>query len=234
MRRQKKMMSNNLEQEKLLSALEAVRFIKPGQIIGLGTGSTANLLIREIGKMVADGLQIKTVATSNASEELAKSLNIPVVSMDSVDSIDLTIDGTDEFDANLNLIKGGGGALFREKMVARLSKREIIMADSSKKVQKLGAFNVPVEVVPIAVNYAQKQITKIGGTTELRIKNGAIFTTDAGNQILDADFGLINDAKSLSSQIDAIEGVVCHGLFIDLAQIVIMAEGDKTIVFEKG
>ncbi len=227
-------MSNILEQEKLLSALEAVKFIRNGQIVGLGTGSTANLAIKEIGKMVLEGLQITAVATSNASEELAKSLNIPIVTMDSVDSIDLTIDGTDEFDADLNLIKGGGGALFREKMVARLSKSEIIMADSSKKVEKLGAFKVPVEVVPVAVKFVKRQIKTIGGKVNMRIKTGGVFTTDAGNQILDADFGLIENANALSEKINAIEGVVCHGLFIDLAQMVIMAEGEKTIVFEKG
>ena len=226
-------MNKNPDQEKLLAAKEAVKFIENNQIIGLGTGSTANLAIKEIGKMVAEGLQIKGVATSNATEELARSLNIPLVSMDEVDSIDLTIDGTDEFDADLNLIKGGGGALFREKMVARLSKREIIMADSTKKVEKLGAFKVPVEVVPIALNFVQKQIEKQGGTAKIREKNGEIFTTDAGNKILDADFGLIEDAKEVSANLNSIEGVVCHGLFIDLAQMVIMADGDKTIVFEK-
>ncbi len=226
-------MTKNLENEKLLAAKEAVKFIENNQIIGLGTGSTANFAIKEIGKMVAEGLQIKGVTTSNASEELAKSLNIPLLSMDEVDSIDLTIDGTDEFDADLNLIKGGGGALFREKMVARLSKREIIMADSTKKVEKLGAFKIPVEVVPIALNFAEKQLENLGATAKIREKNGAIFTTDAGNKILDADFGLIEDAREISEKLNAIEGVVCHGLFIDLAQMVIMADGDKMIVFEK-
>jgi ribose 5-phosphate isomerase A len=226
-------MNKNPAQEKLLAAKEAVKFIENDQIIGLGTGSTANLAIREIGKMVAEGLQIKGVATSNATEELAKSLNIPIVSMDEVDSIDLTIDGTDEFDSDLNLIKGGGGALFREKMIARLSKREIIMADSTKKVEKLGAFKIPVEIVPIALIFANKQIEKIGGTAKIREKNGEIFTTDAGNKILDADFGFIEDAKEISAKLNAIEGVVCHGLFIDLAQMVIMADGDKIVMFEK-
>lgn len=226
-------MNKNLEQEKLLSAREAVKFIENGQIIGLGTGSTANLAIREIGKMVAEGLEISGVATSNRSEELARSMNIPLLSMDAVDSIDLTIDGTDEFDADLNLIKGGGGALFREKMIARLSKREIIMADSTKKVEALGAFKIPVEVVPIALNFARKQIEKLGATAKVRKKNGAEFTTDAGNKILDADFGLLEDAGEVSAKLDAIEGVVCHGLFIGLAQMVIMADGEETVKFEK-
>ncbi len=222
----------NLEDEKLLAAKEAVKFIKPNQIIGLGTGSSANFAIKEIGKMVADGLDIKGVPTSDKTEDLAKSLNIPLLSIDEVDAIDLTIDGTDEFDADLNLIKGGGGALFREKMVARLSKKEIIICDSSKKVDFLGAFKVPVEVVPIALKYAKKQLEKINGIGQVREKDGEIFTTDAGNHIIDVDFGEIKDANNLSEKISGIEGVVCHGLFIGLATMVIMAEDNNIVILE--
>lgn len=217
----------NLEDEKLLAAKEAVKFIEPNQIIGLGTGSSANFAIKEIGVMVAEGLTVKGVPSSNKTEELAKSLGIPLVDIDEVDAIDLTIDGTDEFDADLNLIKGGGGALFREKMVARLSKKEIIICDSTKKVDVLGAFKVPVEVVPMALHFAQKQIKKIGGIGQIREKDGKKFVTDAGNYIIDADFGAIADANSLSDNLNNIEGVVCHGLFIGLATMVIMANGDK-------
>lgn len=223
----------NLEKEKFLAAAEAVKLIKDNQIIGLGTGSTAEFAVREIGKLVEKGLKIKSVPTSNKTAELAKSLNIPLISLDEVDSIDLTIDGTDEFDANLNLIKGGGGALFREKMVARLTEKEVIIADSSKKVDVLGAFKVPVEVVPIALNYAQKQIEKIGGATKIREKDGKIFVTDAGNKILDADFGEIKEANDISEKLNAIEGVVCHGLFINLANIVIMSKGNEIKVFNR-
>lgn len=226
-------MSEKLKKEKEITAKEAVKHVENGQIIGLGTGSTANLAIKEIGKMVADGLEIKGVPTSDASEELAKSLNIPLLSIDDVRVIDLTIDGTDEFDADLNLIKGGGGALFREKMVARLSDREIIIADSSKRVEKLGAFKVPVEIVPIALNFAQNQIKELGGNAKIREKDGEVFTTDAGNKILDADFGLIENVLDISFKINNIEGVVCHGLFINLATMVIMADGDDIEVFEK-
>lgn len=226
-------MSEKLKREKELAAKEAVKHIETDQIIGLGTGSTADLAIIEIGKMIGDGLRIKGVPTSDASEKLAKSLNIPLLSIDDVQAIDLTIDGTDEFDADLNLIKGGGGALFREKMVARLSEREIIIADSSKKVERLGAFKVPVEVVPIAVNFARNQIREIGGTAKIREKDGEVFTTDAGNKILDADFGLIKNVLDISFKINNIEGVVCHGLFINLATMVIMADGDEIKTFEK-
>lgn len=223
----------NLAEEKLLAAKEAVKLIKNNQIVGLGTGSTAELAIREIGKLVAQGLKIKGVPTSNAAAELAESLKIPLIGLDEVDSIDLTIDGTDEFDADLNLIKGGGGALFREKMVARSTEKEVIIADSSKKVETLGKFKVPVEVVPIAVHFAEKQIEKLGAASQIRKKNGEIFVTDAGNRILDADFGEINDVTTLSEKLNAFEGVVCHGLFINLAQLVIMAKGSEILIFTR-
>lgn len=223
----------NLENEKLLAAREAVKFVGENQIIGLGTGSTAKYAVEEIGKLVAEGLPIKCVATSNKTAELAESLNIKLLSMDEVETIDLTIDGADEFDADLNLIKGGGGALFREKMVARLSKKLIIISDSTKKVEQLGAFKVPVEVVPIALNFAKKQIEKIGGKSELRKRNGEVFITDAGNNILDADFGLIENVSEISGKLNAVEGVVCHGLFINLAQTVIMGTDSETQIFSK-
>ena len=223
----------NLENEKLIAAREAVKFVRENQIIGLGTGSTAKFAVEEIGKLVAEGLQIKCVATSDKTAEQAESLNIKLVPIDEVETIDLTIDGADEFDSDLNLIKGGGGALFREKMVARLSKNVIIIADSTKKVEKLGAFKIPVEVVPIAVNFARKQIEKIGGKTILRERNNEIFTTDAGNNILDADFGLIENVFEISDKLNAIEGVVCHGLFINLAQTVIMGKDSDVEIYEE-
>ncbi len=223
----------NLENEKLIAAREAVKFVEENQIVGLGTGSTAKYAVEEIGKLVAEGLKIKCVATSNQTAELAESLNIKLISMDEARAIDLTIDGADEFDADLNLIKGGGGALFREKMVARLSKKVVIIADSTKKVETLGAFKVPVEVVPVAINFTRKQIEKIGGKAKIRGKNNEIFVTDAGNNILDADFGLIENVSELSDKLNAVEGIVCHGLFIDLAQTVIMGKDSETIIFEK-
>ncbi len=223
----------NLDEEKLQAAQEAVKFIENDQIIGLGTGSTAKFAVIEIGKLVKNGLKIKAVPTSNATAELAASLHIPLISLDEVDSIDVTIDGTDEFDARLNLIKGGGGALFREKMVARMTEREIIIADSTKKVDVLGKFKVPVEVVPFAVHYAQKQIEKINGSSQIRVKDGKTFVTDAGNHIIDADFGEIIDADKTSEKLNSIEGVVCHGLFIGLAQTVIMAQDGELTIYDR-
>lgn len=219
--------------EKQLAAKEAVKFVKDGQIVGLGTGSTAYFAIAEIGELVESGLHIKAIPTSAQTEKQAESLGISLVSIDDVDEIDVTIDGTDEFDDQLNLIKGGGGALLKEKMVAKITKKQIIIADSSKKVEKLGAFKIPVEVLPFTVFYVQKQIKKLGGKGEIRQKNGMEFLTDEQNYIIDADFGLMDDPYKISDQLNNIEGVVCNGLFLDLADIVIIGNGEEVLTFEK-
>lgn len=226
-------MIKDLENEKFLAAKEAVKYIKSHQIIGLGTGSTAFYAIREIGEMVSKGLKIKAVATSNKTEELAVSFGIPIVQLDEIDEIDVTIDGADEFDANLNLIKGGGGALLREKMIARISRKEIIIADSSKKVDVLGKIKVPVEVTPFTLNYVMKRLLQISGIGEIRERNGQNFITDTGNLIIDTDFGKITNPIEISDKIDRIEGVVCHGLFINLTRQIIMGKDDGTAIFER-
>ncbi|MDH3493342.1 MAG: ribose-5-phosphate isomerase RpiA [Acidobacteriota bacterium] len=223
---------NNAENEKRLAALEAVKHVEDGMTVGLGTGSTAYFAIEAVGGMVADGLSIKAVPTSAATEEQARGLNIPLVTIDDVDEIDLTIDGTDEWDDDLNLIKGGGGALLKEKMVARFTTKQIIIADSSKRVEKLGAFRIPVEVLPFAVNFAAKRIADMGGSGEIRMREGIYFQTDEKNLIIDADFGLIRDPYLIEHDLNQIEGVVCNGLFLDLADMVIVGRGDGVEVFE--
>ena len=224
---------NQADSEKKLAALEAVKLIRDNQVIGLGTGSTVFYVIEKVGELVKAGLSITAVSTSEKTTAQAAALNIPLIEFDAIEAIDLTIDGADEFDENLNLIKGGGGALLREKMVARLSKQEIIIADSSKKSDVLGKFKVPVEVTPYTVNYVIKRVAEIGGAGLVRQKNNINFVTDTGNLIIDTDFGAIENPANLSDEIDRIEGVVCHGLFINLAHLVIMAEGDKIITYEK-
>lgn len=221
------------ESEKKSAALEAVKFIKSDQIIGLGTGSTVFYAIEKIGELVTSGLKIKAVSTSQKTTDQAKALNIPLIEFDTVEAIDLTIDGADEFDANLNLIKGGGGALLKEKMVANISRQEIIVTDSSKKVNVLGKFKVPVEVTPFTVNYVIKKLAQIGGAGLVRNKNTQLFVTDTGNLIIDTDFGFISNPAQLSDKINQIEGVACHGIFINLAHRVIMAKKDKILYFEK-
>lgn len=226
-------MHTHPEKEKQLAAKEAVTFIKDGQIVGLGTGSTIFFAIEEIGRLVKSGLQIKGVATSDASYQQAIALGIPMLNIKDVDRIDITIDGTDEFDDNLQLIKGGGGALFKEKIVASLSRQKIIIADSSKKVDVLGKFKVPIEVVPFAVNYVRQQLQKLGGRGEIRIKNGQTFVTEQGNYIIDGDFGLINEPVVLSMRLNEIDGILVHGLFVNMANSVIMGVHETTVTFTR-
>lgn len=228
-------MSKDLEIEKELAAKEAVKLVKDNQIVGLGTGSTAYYVVKEIGKLVADGLNIKAIPTSNKTGELAQGLGITLVDINTVDHIDITIDGADEFNRDLVLIKGGGGALLKEKIVASITTREIIIADSSKKVEQLGKFPLPVEVIPFASNYVQRKLSELNGVGKLRIKEGKPFITDEGNYILDTDFGFITDPVALSNELNKIEGIVCHGLFIGLAERVIMGVGDtaSTVVFKR-
>lgn len=219
------------ENEKRLAALEAVKFVQPGSIVGLGTGSSAYFATQRIAELVKEGLQIEAVATSENTASLAESLGIPLLDFNQVHSIDITIDGADEFTSDLKLIKGGGGALFREKIVASMTKHEIIIADSSKLVDQLGAFTVPIEVVPFALNHVVKEIKLLHGSPVLRKKSGHLFITDNGNYILDADFGLIGDPERLSNDLNNIEGILVHGIFLNLAAKVIMGDGDQVVFF---
>ncbi|MBO9619822.1 MAG: ribose-5-phosphate isomerase RpiA [Niabella sp.] len=220
------------EQEKKNAALEAVSYIKNGQIIGLGTGSTAYFAILRIGELVTNGLAIKAIPTSEETKRLATELGIPLIDVNDVNAIDVTIDGADEFTPGLQLIKGGGGALLREKIVASITKQQIIIADSSKKVEKLGAFKVPVEVIPFASNAVSLKLKSLNGAVALRTKNNAVYLTDQQNYILDVDFGLIDNPTALAKALDHITGIVEHGLFIDMASMVICGQGEKTETYE--
>jgi ribose 5-phosphate isomerase A len=217
--------------ERKNAAYEAVKYIRQNDIVGLGTGSTAIYAIQRIAEMVKAGLKIKGVPTSEKSALLATQLGIELIDINEITTIDVTIDGADEFNNSRQLIKGGGGALFREKIVASLSTKEIIIADSAKYVKQLGKFKVPVEVVPLAFNYVQQELTKHGGTGKLRENEHVPFITDNGNYIIDADFGLISDPASLSKTLNQIDGILAHGLFINLATIVIMGNGTKVQEF---
>ena len=224
---------NTKDLEKQAAAREAVKYIRDNDIVGLGTGSTAYYAIVEVAELVKNGLKIKGVPTSEHTAALATSLGIELLDMDKVEFIDVTIDGADEFDEHLNLIKGGGGAHFREKIIASLTKKEIIIADAAKKVEKLGAFKVPVEIVPMALNYVLKQMAKLNGTGLVRMKDGSAFITDNHNIIVDADFGLISDPAKLSDELNQIEGILAHGLFVNLAALVIMGKEGQTVTYTK-
>jgi len=222
------------EQEKINAALKAVSFVKNGQIVGLGTGSTAYFAIKEIGQMVREGLQIRAVPTSEATRRLAEEWNIPLVDINDIDAIDVTIDGADEFNNKLQLIKGGGGALLREKIVATITRKQVIIADASKEVEKLGAFTVPIEVIPFAINAVTQKLRLLTGTAVLRAKNGQTYLTDQGNYILDVDFGLIDDPATLAKELDHVTGIVEHGLFIDLADCIVVGKEEGIEIMTAG
>lgn len=223
----------DLKNEKTLAAKEAVKYLQNGQIVGLGSGSSAYIAIAKIGELVKNGLEIKGVATSEKTRELAESLHIPLLNIEDVESIDLTIDGADEFTEDLQLIKGGGSFLLKEKVVASLSKAEIIITDSSKKVDLLGKFTVPIEVIPYAQNYVLGQLWKLNGTGKIRLVDGQPLITEQGNVLIDGDFGLIRDPAALADALIRIVGVVEHGLFINIATQVIMGVDDATQTFSK-
>ena len=215
---------------KQLAAEQAVTYIKSGMMVGLGTGSTAAFAIQEIGRRVKEeGLQIRAIATSDRSEEMAKEFNIPIVGFADFDTINITIDGADEVDENLNIIKGGGGALLREKIVSVQTETNIIIVDESKLVVHLGKFPLPVEVVPFALTVVDRKLQKLGCTTVLRKKELEVYVTDNKNYILDCHFGKITDPAALEQTINAITGVVDNGLFIKRASFVIAAYNDGNI-----
>jgi len=214
---------------KQLAAEKAVEYVEDGMRIGLGTGSTAYWAIRKIGERVRAGLNIEAVATSKASEKLAQEEGIPLVPFDKIEGLDLTIDGADELDGELHLIKGGGGALLREKIVAYHSKELIIIADESKFVDKLGSFPLPVEIVPFANEWTMASLEKLGAKPMLRTDGEHLFVTDNGNYIADCRFGVIENPAELNSRLLALPGVVDNGLFIGLASRAVIGHQDGTV-----
>lgn len=223
------------EQEKEVAAHASMSFVQDGYVVGLGTGSTASYAIELLGARVKSGLQIRGVPTSIRSQKLAASLGIPLATLDEIQEIDVTIDGADEIDASLRLIKGGGGALLGEKIVASASKQLVIVADSSKLVQVLGSFPLPVEVVPFAEAVVAKKIAFLGATVQVRQDaQGKAFITDGGHHILDCKFDRIADPAGLAGELDSMPGVVEHGLFIDMADVVLVGNGAEAVESRRG
>ncbi len=222
------------QHEKRLAAAKSVEFVRDGMCLGLGSGSTAAIMLELLGERARDGLRVRGVPTSEASRQLALHAGIPLVGFDQVTQLDLTIDGADEADADLNLIKGGGGALLREKIVASLSRRVVIIADSTKRVERLGAFPLPVEVVQFAWRPVAERLRALGAVPVLRSDgSGNAYVTDEGNYILDCAFGTIEDPPSLARTLDAMPGVMEHGLFVGLADVVLVGRGDDVLVIER-
>jgi len=214
--------------EKAAAARASLRFVHDGNIVGLGTGSTAAHAVRFLGERVQAGLKIRGIPTSVHTKELATSVGIPLTTLDEFQQIDVTIDGADEFDPQLHLTKGGGGALLREKIIASASLQLVIIADSSKQVAMLGKFPLPVEVISFAQSLVAKRIAALGAAVKLRQDaKGNPFVTDEGHHILDCSFGRIPDPPSLARTLSDMPGVVEHGLFIDLAGVVLVAEGEN-------
>lgn len=212
------------------AAAAALEMVAHGMRLGLGTGSTASWFVRLLAERVAAGLEVVGVPTSEATAALAREVGVPLTTLDDVDGLDLTVDGADEFDGELNLIKGGGGALLREKIVAADSARMVVITDESKRVELLGAFPLPIEVVTFGTGATLRAIRaaaaglELSGSLAFRMDSaGNRRVTDQGNWIVDASFRQISAPKALASALSAIPGVVEHGLFIDLASTVIIA-----------
>lgn len=219
--------------EKQIAAEKSVEFIEPGMVIGLGTGSTVAYLINALGKKVKKGLNINAVSTSAATTKLAEENGIEIKDLDNVDYIDITIDGADEVDLSLNGIKGGGGALLFEKIVANSSKRNIWIVDSTKMVEQLGSFPLPVEVVPFGKQQTFNLLNRRGYNPKFRIKENELFKTDSGNFIIDLHLKKIEDADKLNMELKLIPGIIETGLFIDIADVVITGRENKAEIIER-
>src|ERR1700745_2696973 len=212
-------MANQTEKE--TAARAALQYIQDGQVVGLGSGSTATIAIRYVAEKVQQGLRIRGLPSSIASHDLAIQLGIPLFTFDDVQEIDVTIDGADEFDPALNLIKGGGGAMLREKIVASASRQLVIVTDSSKQVRMLGKFPVPVEVIGFAERLIAKKISDLGAKVVQRQDNsGKPYVTDEKHHILDCHFGQIPDPAGLGRTLSEMPGVVEHGLFVGMTSVV--------------
>ncbi len=226
-----------IDKAKFVAAKKAVDYVEDGMRVGLGTGSTAAWMVRCLGELVrTDGLKIRGVPTSTRTADLAREVGIEVISLDEAKWLDLTIDGADEFDAELNLIKGGGGALLQEKIVATASDQMIVIADAAKEVGHLGAFPLPVEVIPFGWQTTRALIEEmlisvdvLGRDVTLRMNGDHPFVTDEGNHILDLHLGRIGNPRQLAMVMNQMPGVVENGLFIDICDVVIIGHGDGRV-----
>jgi ribose 5-phosphate isomerase A len=216
------------DEAKGLVARRAAEFVEDGMAVGLGTGTTATLFIRELGKRVRQGLKIRCVASSDASHTLGLQLGMDVVKLAELPELDVYIDGADEVGPGLALIKGGGGALLREKIVASAAKEFIVVVDSTKMVERLGKFPLPVEVIKMALPVVQPRLAALGLHPKLRpakTRSGP-YLTDEGNYILDCACGLIDDPEEVAAEIRSVVGVVEHGLFLGMATLALVAGND--------
>ena len=225
---------SSVDKAKYVAAKRAVEFVEDGMKLGLGTGSTAAWMVRCLAERVhKEGLRIQGVPTSTRTADLARELGLEVITLDEAGRLDITIDGTDEFDANLSLIKGGGGALLQEKIVASASDKMIVIADFDKRVAHLGQFPLPIEVLGFGLKSSQSQIAGLltaqdvaGREITTRMAGDVPFVTDEGNYILDLHLGKIVDPKKLAIALNQVPGVVENGLFINICDLVVLGASD--------
>ena len=208
-------MSDPERAAKIDAAEKSLAFVKPGMVVGLGSGTTAAEMVRLLGERVRTGLNVRGLPSSAATEALARAAGVPLVGWTDVEALDVTIDGADEVDPRGRMIKGRGGALLREKVLAAHSRKLVIIVDARKQVAALGAVPVPVEVTPFAIPVVTRDLAAMGASIALRTAaGGAPYVTDGGNQILDCGFGAITDPDGLAARLDGIPGIVEHGLFV--------------------
>ena len=211
---------------------KAVEYVKDGTIVGLGTGSTVFYFVHALADRVKEGLNVEMVSTSIQTVELAKSLGLTIKELEEIDHIDLAVDGVDEIDKNFNAIKGGGAALFREKIVADIAREVIWIYDESKDVEKLGNFNLPVEILPFGYSHTIRKMEEAGLKPVLRLKDGAILITDNNNYIVDLHLGYGFDIKSVKEKLESIVGVVEHGLFLNMCKLCIKGTEHGAVIIE--
>jgi ribose 5-phosphate isomerase A len=229
------MAERDQQAQKREAALYAVRYVSDGMVVGLGTGTTAQIVVRELGRLVGEGLEIRGVPTSERTARLAEEVGISLATLEDIPEVDITIDGADEVEPEtLNVIKGLGGALLREKIVALASRVVVLVVDESKVVRRLGdGAAVPVEVVPFGWSRTRGALAGLGCEPELRVKEGEAYRTDGGNYLLDCRFPTIEDPAGLAERIKAITGVVEHGLFVGIAKRVVVAGESGIRVLER-
>ena len=215
-----------MSSNKQRAAAAAAELITDGMVLGLGTGTTASYLVQILGERVRQGLRIQGVPTSEATRQLAVAEGVPLTTLEEQPVLDLCLDGADEVDPELNLIKGGGGALLREKIVASAARQRIIMVDVSKCVDSLGAFPLAVEVIPFGWEVTRRQLEQFGGVPALRQREGKPFVTDQGHYIIDCALSQIEDAPRLNHQLNQLPGVVENGLFVDMTDRLIIGSPD--------
>ncbi|MDF0726343.1 ribose-5-phosphate isomerase RpiA [Cytobacillus sp. S13-E01] len=221
------------EDKKRVVGEKAADYIKDGMTIGLGSGSTVYWTLKKLGQFVENGMSLSGIPSSKRTEGWAKEFGIPLIDFTDVDYLDIAIDGADEVDSNLNLSKGGGGSLLREKLVDVYANKLIIVVDQSKMVTQLGKFPLPVEVVPFGWEVTAKRIESLGSVPKLRMNENEFFITNNGNYILDCQFDTIENPAELHNQLKLLLGVVETGLFVDMTDIVIVGEDDGVRIVEK-